>query len=108
MATNAQNKKAESGSVAEGNIGAGTGTVCFGWKGGIGTSSRVLPKSLGGYTVGVLVQTNFGGVLQIDGVPIGKELNQYYLKDELDQHAYFADTMPRVSEQTVPLSMELI
>ena len=92
MATNAQNKKAESGSVAEGNIGAGTGTVCFGWKGGIGTSSRVLPKSLGGYTVGVLVQTNFGGVLQIDGVPI----------------AYFADTMPRVSEQTVPLSMELI
>ena len=87
MATNAQNKKAESGSVAEGNIGAGTGTVCFGWKGGIGTSSRVLPKSLGGYTVGVLVQTNFGGVLQIDGVPIGKELNQYYLKDELDQQA---------------------
>ncbi len=67
-------KKAESGSVAEGNVGAGTGTICFGWKGGIGTSSRVLPKSLGSYTIGVLVQTNFGGVLVIDGVPIGEEL----------------------------------
>jgi D-aminopeptidase len=75
---------AESGLVEEGCVGAGTGTVCFGWKGGIGTSSRILPKSLGGYTVGALVQSNFGGVLQVDGIPVGKELGQYYLKDELD------------------------
>ena len=78
---------AESGLVKEGCVGAGTGTVCFGWKGGIGTSSRVLPKSLGGYTVGALVQSNFGGVLQMGGIPIGKELGQYYLKDELDETA---------------------
>jgi D-aminopeptidase len=58
--------------VAEGNSGAGTGTVCFGFKGGIGTASRVIPKNLGGYTVGVLVQTNFGGVLSVDGVRLGK------------------------------------
>ncbi|WP_273567837.1 P1 family peptidase [Maribacter halichondriae] len=68
-------KNAKGGAVEEGNIGAGTGTICFGYKGGIGTSSRVLPKSLGGYTVGVLVQSNFGGVLEINGVPIAKELN---------------------------------
>ena len=78
---------AESGPVAEGCVGAGTGTVCFGWKGGIGTSSRVLPESLGGYVVGALVQSNFGGVLQMDGIPVGKNLGQYYLKDELDQSA---------------------
>jgi D-aminopeptidase len=75
---------AESGSVVEGCVGAGTGTVCFGWKGGIGTSSRVLPKSLGGYTVGALVQSNLGGILQMDGIPVGKKLGQYYLKKELD------------------------
>lgn len=75
---------AESGPVEEGCVGAGTGTVCFGWKGGIGTSSRLLPKSLGGYIVGALVQSNFGGVLQMDGIPVGKELGQYYLKKELD------------------------
>jgi len=74
-------KNAKSGSVDEGSIGAGTGTVAFGWKGGIGTSSRKLPASLGGYTIGILVQTNFGGVLSIDGVPIGVELGKYYLKD---------------------------
>ncbi len=68
---------AATGAVAEGNVGAGTGTVCFGFKGGIGTSSRVLPESLGGYTVGVLVQTNFGGVLQVDGVPVGEELGRF-------------------------------
>ncbi|MFT4023280.1 MAG: P1 family peptidase [Flavihumibacter sp.] len=68
---------AASGPVAEGSVGAGTGTSCFGFKGGIGTASRKLPASLGGYTVGVLVQTNFGGVLQIDGVPVGKELKQF-------------------------------
>jgi D-aminopeptidase len=71
------------GPVQEGSVGAGTGTVCFGFKGGIGTSSRVLPPSLGGYTVGVLVQTNFGGVLQIDGVPVGKALNKFIFKDDL-------------------------
>jgi D-aminopeptidase len=71
--------------VVEGNVGAGTGTVCFGFKGGIGTASRVLPKKLGGYTVGVLVQTNFGGVLSIDGVPVGEELKKYYLRDELNE-----------------------
>lgn len=76
---------ASSGPVTEGCVGAGTGTVCFGWKGGIGTSSRVLPKSLGGYTVAALVQTNFGGVLQLDGIPVGKKLGQYYLKEDLDR-----------------------
>lgn len=70
--------------VKEGNVGAGTGTVCFGFKGGIGTSSRKLPASLGGYTVGVLVQSNFGGVLQIDGVPIGVELEQYSFKNQIE------------------------
>lgn len=76
-------QNAKSGVVTEGNIGAGTGTICFGYKGGIGTSSRVIPKSLGGYTVGVLVQTNFGGVLEINGVPIAKELNKYPYKDKI-------------------------
>lgn len=70
-------KNAKSGPVTEGNVGAGTGTICFGFKGGIGTSSRVLPKKLGGYTVGVLVQTNFGGVLQIAGVEVDKQLDRY-------------------------------
>ena len=80
-------QKAESGPVEEGCVGAGTGTICFGWKGGIGTSSRLLPKSLGGYTIGVLVQANFGGVLQMDGIPVGKKLGQYDLKDELEASA---------------------
>lgn len=75
---------ASQGKVAEGNVGAGTGTRCFGWKGGIGTASRKLPKNLGGYTVGVLVQTNFGGVLQIDGVPIGIELGKYDFKKQIE------------------------
>ena len=69
-------KNAKSGAVEEGNVGAGTGTICFGFKGGIGTSSRVLPEKDGGYTVGVLVQTNFGGNLMIAGVPIEEELNK--------------------------------
>ena len=76
-------KTAKTGATEEGGIGAGTGTVAFGFKGGIGTASRKLPESLGGYKIGVLVQTNFGGVLSIDGVPVGIELNQYYLKDSL-------------------------
>jgi D-aminopeptidase len=74
------------GALEEGSVGAGTGTVCFGWKGGIGTSSRKLPQSLGGYTVGVLVQSNFGGVLQVDGVPVGEELHKYYLRDQLNNN----------------------
>ncbi|MBS7809583.1 DmpA family aminopeptidase [Roseococcus pinisoli] len=72
------------GRVAEGCVGAGTGTQAFGWKGGIGTSSRVLPRGLGGYTLGVLVQTNYGGVLTVNGAPVGQALGQYYLKDRLD------------------------
>lgn len=76
---------AKSGPVEEGAVGAGTGTVVFGFKGGIGTSSRRLPPKLGGYTVGVLVQTNFGGVLTISGAPVGQELGQYYLREELQQ-----------------------
>ena len=69
--------------VEEGSVGAGTGTVAFGWKGGIGTSSRKLPAKLGGWAVGVLVQTNYGGILTIDGAPIGESLGQHYLKSEL-------------------------
>jgi len=76
-------KNAKTGVVEEGSVGAGTGTVAFGWKGGIGTSSRKLPPNLGGYTLGVLVQSNFGGVLSIDGVPVGVELGNYYLKNPL-------------------------
>ena len=68
---------ASSGAVQQGAVGAGTGTICFGYKGGIGTASRVLPNSLGGYTVGVLVQTNYGGVLEMAGIPVGKELKNY-------------------------------
>ena len=76
-------KNARGGPVEEGVVGAGTGTVAFGFKGGIGTSSRKLPASLGGYTVGVLVQTNFGGILTINGTPVGRELGRYYLKEQL-------------------------
>ncbi|MBN1224371.1 MAG: P1 family peptidase [Candidatus Aminicenantes bacterium] len=75
-------KNAKSGPVEEGCVGAGTGTQCFKWKGGIGTSSRKLPDSRGGYTVGVLVQTNFGGILQINGYPIEKEIGNYYMAGE--------------------------
>lgn len=76
-------KSAKSGAVAEGSVGAGTGTIAFGFKGGIGTASRKLPQRLGGFTVGVLVQSNFGGVLTINGAPVGRELGRYYLKDEV-------------------------
>lgn len=78
-------EQARGGPVEEGAVGAGTGTICFSWKGGIGTSSRKLPSNLGGWTVGVLVQTNYGGVLQVAGVPVGQALGQYYLKDELSK-----------------------
>jgi len=70
-------EKATSGAVEEGSVGAGTGTICFGFKGGIGTSSRVLPPSQGDYTVGVLVQSNYGGILTINGAPVGRELRVY-------------------------------
>jgi D-aminopeptidase len=76
-------KSAKDGIVEEGSIGAGTGMVAFGWKGGIGSSSRVIPQSLGAYTVGVLVQSNYGGVLTINGAPVGRELGKYYLKEEI-------------------------
>lgn len=70
-------KGAKGGPVEQGCVGAGTGTICFGFKGGIGTSSRVLPESLGGYTIGVLVQTNYGGILEIDGVQVGQQLHRH-------------------------------
>ncbi|HDJ23160.1 MAG TPA: S58 family peptidase, partial [Candidatus Aminicenantes bacterium] len=76
-------KKAASGPVEEGAVGAGTGTICFGYKGGIGTASRKLPEALGGYTIGVLVQTNHGGILQINGFQVGVRLGKYYLQNIL-------------------------
>ncbi|GJM11902.1 MAG: D-aminopeptidase [Pseudohongiella sp.] len=76
--------KASSGPVEEGSVGAGTGTQAFGWKGGIGTSSRVLPDALGGYTIGVLVQTNYGGALTINGAPVGRELGNYSYRGFLE------------------------
>ena len=79
---------AKTGPVAEGNVGAGTGTKALGYKGGIGTSSRVLPASKGGYTVGVLVQSNFGGVLNINGAPVGRELHNFYMMEDV---SYTAD-----------------
>ena len=77
-------ENAKEGPVAEGSVGAGKGTVAFGWKGGIGTSSRKLPASLGGWTVGVLVQANYGGVLQMGGAPVGVELGRYSFKNAVD------------------------
>ena len=79
-------RSAAGGPVAEGNVGAGTGTVCFGFKGGIGTSSRVLPVTRGGYTVGVLVQTNYGGILQVNGVPVGQELGRYSFRTTVNEY----------------------
>ncbi len=80
-------RRAAEGPVEEGSLGAGTGTICFGWKGGIGTSSRVLPSRSGGYTLGVLVQTNFGGVLTMGGAPLGKELGKYAFQGSADPGA---------------------
>ena len=79
--------EAKGGPVEEGCVGAGTGTICFSWKGGIGTSSRVLPKDLGGYTVGVLVQTNYGGILEICGVEVGRKLNDYSFRKSVEAEA---------------------
>lgn len=78
-------ESAKSGPVEQGSVGAGRGTISFGWKGGIGTSSRLLPSELGGYTLGVLVQTNYGGILQVDGTPLGQMLDQYFMKDVVDK-----------------------
>jgi D-aminopeptidase len=78
---------AEGGPVKEGNVGAGTGTSCLGFKGGIGTSSRILPESRGGFVVGVLVQTNFGGILQINGVPVGQELGRYRFRNIKNEYS---------------------
>lgn len=78
--------KAAGGPVQEGNVGAGTGTVCFGFKGGIGTASRVLPQKRGGYTVGVLVQTNYGGILQVNGVPVGLEMGRYTFRNNVNEY----------------------
>ena len=75
---------AEDGAVQEGSVGAGTGTICFGYKGGIGTSSRVLPEDDGGYTIGVLVQTNFGGNLKVAGIPVERELESMKETDSKD------------------------
>ncbi|MEX0944984.1 MAG: P1 family peptidase [Balneolaceae bacterium] len=76
-------KSASSGPVTEGNVGAGTGTRALGFKGGIGTSSRRLPSGQGSYTVGVLVQSNFGGILTINGAPVGEELGRHYMANEV-------------------------
>jgi D-aminopeptidase len=76
---------ATGGPVAEGSVGAGTGTMAFGWKGGIGTSSRVLPAALGGFSIGVLVQSNYGGALLMDGVPVGRMLGRFYLREHADK-----------------------
>jgi len=75
---------AHGGRVEQGSVGAGRGTLAFGWKGGIGTSSRRLPEGLGGWTIGVLVQSNFGGVLSIAGAPVGRELGRYYLRGRVE------------------------
>jgi D-aminopeptidase len=95
---------ATGGRVEEGAVGAGAGTVAFGFKGGIGTSSRLLPETLGGYTVGVLIQSNFGGVLSVDGVQVGKSLQQYYLKDELAGDASADGSIMIVVATDAPLS----
>jgi D-aminopeptidase len=94
---------AKGGPVAEGCVGAGTGTVAFGWKGGIGTSSRVLPKALGGWTVGALVQTNYGGVLAMGGAPVGRELGRYDLKNFVDDKSADGSCMMVVATDA-PLS----
>ncbi len=78
-------ESAKSGPVEEGSIGAGTGTRALGWKGGIGTSSRKIPSELGGYTVGALVQSNFRGILTIDGVKVGEQLGRYYFRRSVEQ-----------------------
>lgn len=103
-------KSAKDGPVEEGCVGAGTGTVAFGFKGGIGTASRKLPAALGGYTVGVLVQTNFGGILNIGGAPVGRELDKYYLKDyvEEEKRGGHAASQKRLHEQSPDGSIMIV
>jgi D-aminopeptidase len=96
--------EARTGPVAEGSVGAGTGTMAFGWKGGIGTSSRVLPASLGGFTVGALVQANYGGALVMDGLPVGRLLGQYYLADHVARQADADGSVVVVLATDAPLS----
>lgn len=95
---------ANGGPVEEGVVGAGTGTIAFGWKGGIGTSSRELPLSLGGWTVGVLVQSNFGGSLNVDGIRVGEILGQYYLQEEAGNKAEADGSIMIVVATDAPLS----
>jgi D-aminopeptidase len=95
---------AGTGPVAEGSVGAGTGTMAFGWKGGIGTSSRVLPAALGGFAVGALVQANYGGALVMDGVPVGRLLGRYYLAEHLARQADADGSVVVVLATDAPLS----
>ena len=88
-------EEAEDGPVAEGSVGAGVGTTAFGFKGGIGTASRVLPESLGGFTVGALVQSNFGGVLTIDGMRVGEALERYSYRDAVEWERRLVHDRPR-------------
>jgi D-aminopeptidase len=97
-------KNAKAGLVEEGCVGAGTGTIAFDFKGGIGSSSRKLPANLGGHTVGVLVQTNFGGVLTINGAPVGRELGRYYLKKELENPTADLGKMNPIADVRTPSS----
>jgi D-aminopeptidase len=103
---------ATSGPVEEGNVGAGTGTRALGFKAGIGTASRVLPESRGGYTVGVLVQSNFGGILQVDGAPVGIELGNFYFSDEIPYRSGRLPAKPAsdttASEDDAPYRAELL
>jgi D-aminopeptidase len=93
-------ESATSGPVEEGTVGAGTGTQAFGWKGGIGTSSRVLPEALGGYTVGVLVQSNYGGILTMGGAPVGRELGQYAFQRIVEGGATASVDAPGITSST--------
>jgi D-aminopeptidase len=95
---------ATTGPVAEGSVGAGTGTMAFGWKGGIGTASRVLPAVLGGFTVGALVQANYGGALTMDGIPVGKLLGKYYLAEHVQLQADADGSVVVVLATDAPLS----
>jgi D-aminopeptidase len=88
-------EQAQGGPVAEGSVGAGRGTEALGWKGGIGTSSRRLPQRFNSYTVGVLVQSNFGGVLSINGAPVGRELGRYAFQTAAGTHT---TTTPTANE----------
>ena len=95
---------ATTGPVAEGSVGAGTGTMAFGWKGGVGTASRVLPAVLGGFTVGALVQANYGGALTMDGIPVGKLLGKYYLAEHVQLQADADGSVVVVLATDAPLS----